>query len=160
MKKSRMVLLTSAVMLASVISASPASADDHGQWDQRGGGHHQDGRGPQGGPHGGPQGGPQGGHHGGGDRWQGGGPQGGPRWQGPGPGRGNAFAWRGHRFEPGRRFPPDFRGPHYWVNDWHHRGLPPPPYGNRWSYVDGNYVLVAIASGVITSIILNSALHP
>ncbi|KGD70879.1 hypothetical protein HA49_18400 [Tatumella morbirosei] len=157
MKKSRIAILTSAVMLVSVISSVPASADNHGQWDQRGGGHHQEGgRGPQGGPHGGPGGGFHG-DHGGGFH---GGPHGGPHWQGGGPGRGNSFAWQGHRFEPGRRFPHEYRGPHYWVNDWHNRGLPPPPYGHRWSYVDGNYVLVAIASGVITSIILNSALHP
>lgn len=42
----------------------------------------------------------------------------------------------------------------YWVNDWRGHRLSRPPHGHRWLHVDGRYVLTAIASGVITSIIL------
>ncbi|MCQ4010676.1 RcnB family protein, partial [Klebsiella pneumoniae] len=33
------------------------------------------------------------------------------------------------------------------VRDWSDRGLPPPPEGHHWSYIDGNYVLIAAATG-------------
>ncbi|MBS0910466.1 RcnB family protein [Tatumella sp. JGM118] len=158
MKKTRMTYLISAVLLGSLVSSVAVRADDHGPWQPHGGGHQEGpGRGGPGGPggpgpHGGP-GGPHGGPHGGYQSY-------GPGPGGPGPGRGNSFAWQGHHFEPGQRFPHDFRGPRYRVDDWHRRGLPAPPYGQRWSYIDGNYVLVAVATGVITSIILNNAFHP
>ena len=151
MKKTRITYLISAVLFSSLISSVAVRADDHGPW----GGHHEGpgggGRGWQG-PHGG-----QGWHgHPGGPEWHHGGP---PSFR-PGPDRGNSFAWQGHHFEPGRRFPHDFHGPRYRVDDWHRRGLPAPPYGQRWSYIDGNYVLVAVATGIITSIILNNAFNP
>lgn len=148
MKNTRKALLAVSTLLSFAILSAPVSADDHGRdWGHDGGphGHHFD----HGGPdwhHGGPGPGPgRGDHH-----WH----------DGPGPGYGNSFAWQGHRFEPGRRFPHGFHGPQYRVDDWHRRGLPEPPYGHRWSYIDGNYVLVAIATGVITSIILNNAFNP
>jgi len=68
------------------------------------------------------------------------------------------FAWRGHDFRRGRPLPPDFRGREYRIDDWHRRGLYEPPRGAYWSYIDGNYVLIAAATGIITSIILNNAL--
>lgn len=76
-----------------------------------------------------------------------------------GPDMPHHFAYKGHDFERGKPVPEDFRGRDYRVSDWHDRGLPPPPEGQHWAYVDGNYVLIAAATGVITSIILNSA-HP
>ncbi len=110
--------------------------------------------------------GPRGQEHG---RWDGG-PRGdrgpGPgdyRDHGPRPDRGryddrrDHFAWRGYDFRPGRPMPPHFRDDRYWVSDWRGYGLPSPPPGHRWSYIDGNYVLIAVATGVITSIILNNA---
>ncbi len=33
-----------------------------------------------------------------------------------------------------------------------------PPEGHRWSYIDGNYVLIAAAYGIITSILVSGAL--
>ena len=38
------------------------------------------------------------------------------------------------------------------------RSLPPPPEGHHWSYIDGNYVLIAAATGIITSILVSGAL--
>lgn len=42
----------------------------------------------------------------------------------------------------------------YWVSDWKAHHLSRPPEGHRWLKVDGRYVLTAVATGVITSIIL------
>jgi len=69
------------------------------------------------------------------------------------------FAWQGHEFHRGQPLPPRFRGHDYRVDDWRARGLHEPPRGERWAYIDGNYVLIAAATGVITSILLNSAFH-
>ncbi|WP_338562005.1 RcnB family protein [Erwinia sp. E_sp_B01_3] len=58
-----------------------------------------------------------------------------------------------HDFHQGRPLPKRYRGDGYQVTDWHKRGLKAPPAGHRWQNVDGNYVLIAVATGVITSII-------
>ncbi len=42
------------------------------------------------------------------------------------------------------------------VDYHHHRGLYRPPSGYEWRRVDNNYVLVAIASGLIASIIASN----
>ncbi len=68
------------------------------------------------------------------------------------------FAWQGHNFRRGHPLPPRFRGDDYRIDDWRERGLYEPPRGSEWVYVDGNYVLVAVATGVITSILLGNAL--
>ncbi len=58
--------------------------------------------------------------------------------------------WRrgGHvaRYDWDRGYRVDYRG---------HRRLYSPPYGYEWRQVDDNYVLAAIASGLIASIIIN-----
>lgn len=69
------------------------------------------------------------------------------------------FAWQGYDFRRGERMPPRFRGDDYRVSNWHERGLHEPPRGEHWAYIDGNYVLIAAATGVITSILLNNAFH-
>ncbi|KAF1019301.1 MAG: hypothetical protein GAK30_03202 [Paracidovorax wautersii] len=61
----------------------------------------------------------------------------------------------GPRFNRGDRLPDTYRGHQYVVDDWRGHGLRPPPRGHRWVQVGGEYVLVAIATGVIASIILN-----
>jgi Ni/Co efflux regulator RcnB len=38
--------------------------------------------------------------------------------------------------------------------DWHARHLRQPPRGYEWREVDGNYVLAAVATGVIASVII------
>jgi len=40
------------------------------------------------------------------------------------------------------------------VNDWQHRHLQRPPRGYEWRQVDNNYVLAAVAGGLIASVIL------
>ncbi|MCP2232430.1 MULTISPECIES: RcnB family protein [Erwinia] len=56
-------------------------------------------------------------------------------------------------FRRGRPLPQQYRGEGYQVNDWHKRGLKAPPSGHRWVNVKGNYVLIAVATGVIASVI-------
>lgn len=59
------------------------------------------------------------------------------------------------------------RGAHISHQDWNrgeridyrHYHLHAPPRGYEWREVDGNYVLAAIATGVIASVIAASAAH-
>jgi Ni/Co efflux regulator RcnB len=53
----------------------------------------------------------------------------------------------------GGRVPPEFRGGNYVVNDWRAYRLQPPPRGYQWVGVGGDFVLVAISTGVIVNII-------
>ena len=41
--------------------------------------------------------------------------------------------------------------------DWHAHHLRQPPRGYEWRQVDGNYVLAAVATGVIASVIIASS---
>ncbi len=69
------------------------------------------------------------------------------------------FAWHGHDFRKGHPMPHGFHDDGYRVSDWRGRGLPAPPSGHHWSYIDGNYVLIAAATGVVASILLSGALN-
>lgn len=60
----------------------------------------------------------------------------------------------GQEWRKGGRVPEKFRGAGYQVNDWRSHDLPAPPRGHRWVRVNGDYVLVAIATGVIAQILL------
>ena len=42
-----------------------------------------------------------------------------------------------------------------YVQDWGYYGLRPPPPGYRWVYADGNFVLMALATGLIADVIVN-----
>lgn len=67
-------------------------------------------------------------------------------------------AYRSHapRFYRGGYLPHQYRSNHYYVNDWHsHRGLYAPPYGHQWVNVDGEFLLVALATGLIANALLN-----
>ena len=41
----------------------------------------------------------------------------------------------------------------YYVQDPYYYGLHPAPYGHRWVYADGNFVLMALATGLILEVI-------
>ncbi len=43
--------------------------------------------------------------------------------------------------------------------DWHAHHLRQPPRGYEWREVDGNFVLAAVASGLIASVIIASHAH-
>lgn len=49
------------------------------------------------------------------------------------------------------------RGRH--IDDWRTHHLREPPRGYEWREVDGNYVMAAVATGVIASVIAASAAH-
>jgi Ni/Co efflux regulator RcnB len=55
----------------------------------------------------------------------------------------------------GQVLPRAYRQPHFVVNDWSHRRLHTPPRGYHWVSVNGDYVLAAIATGVIMSVLFN-----
>ena len=61
-----------------------------------------------------------------------------------------------HNFYSGGRLPNEYRGRQYVVDDWRGHHLSAPPRGYHWVQAGGDYVLVAIVSGVIASILLNS----
>ena len=54
----------------------------------------------------------------------------------------------------GAYVPVVYRG--YYVQDWGYYGLRPPPPGYRWIYADGNFVLMAVATGLIADLVLHA----
>ncbi len=69
---------------------------------------------------------------------------------------GHRGAWRGagpqHRLYRGGRLPPQYRSHHYVVRDWRHYHLSPPPRGYHWVHTGADFVLAAIATGLILQI--------
>lgn len=61
-----------------------------------------------------------------------------------------------HNFYKGGYIPREYRGHQYVVNDWRGHHLTPPPRGYNWVQTGGDYVLIAIATGVIAQIILGN----
>lgn len=60
-----------------------------------------------------------------------------------------------HNLYRGGRLPPQYRSHVYVVNDWRGQRLHRPPAGYHWVQTGGDFVLVAITTGVILSILLN-----
>lgn len=56
----------------------------------------------------------------------------------------------------GDRLPPEYRSSQYVVSDWKASHLRQPPRGYHWVRVNNQYVLAAVAGGVITDIIMNA----
>ncbi|KAA8996156.1 hypothetical protein FJU30_22600 [Affinibrenneria salicis] len=134
MNKKTLVLVISLFTVSGAFSTStladgPGRQWQHGDRDRRDGGHRDERRGPGGRDF----------HDGRRDRG------------------GDRFAWHGHDFRRGHPVPPRYRGDSYRVNDWRTRGLYRPPVGQHWAYIDGNYVLIAAATGIITAMILGNA---
>jgi len=61
---------------------------------------------------------------------------------------------RGPEFRRGRYIPREFRNPSYFITDYRPYHLPPPPRNHQWVQVGADYVLIAIATGIIASIVL------
>jgi Ni/Co efflux regulator RcnB len=61
-----------------------------------------------------------------------------------------------HAFHRGGRLPPEYRSRNYVVDDWRAHGLSAPPRGYHWVQTGADYVLVAIATGIILQILLNN----
>lgn len=76
-----------------------------------------------------------------------------PQWHSPRPG--DRGAGPNHNFRKGDRLPRAQHQRRYVVNDWRARHLSPPPRGYHWVQTGGDYVLVAIATGVILQLLLH-----
>ena len=61
-----------------------------------------------------------------------------------------------HNFHPGDRLPPEYRNYNYVVNDWRGHRLSPPPPGYQWVQTGADYVLIAIATGLIVQLLLSN----
>ena len=61
-----------------------------------------------------------------------------------------------HDMRKGGRISSDYRSRQYVVNDWRGHHLNAPPRGYHWVQTGSDYVLVAIASGIIAQILLNN----
>jgi Ni/Co efflux regulator RcnB len=88
-------------------------------------------------------------------------------WRGRGEWRDYRGARNGYWYAPGygyRNYSPSYRtswrrGAYvpmtyrsYYVQDPYYYGLRPAPYGHRWVYADGNFVLMALATGLILEV--------
>ena len=60
-----------------------------------------------------------------------------------------------HDFRRGQRLPAEYRSRQYVVDDWRGHHLSAPPRGYHWVQTGGDYVLVAIATGVILQLLLS-----
>ena len=61
-----------------------------------------------------------------------------------------------HDLRRGQRLNQEYRDNRYVVNDWKNRHLSAPPRGQHWVRAGNDYVLAAIATGVITQILLSN----
>lgn len=60
-----------------------------------------------------------------------------------------------HNFYRGGRLPSQWRSNQYVVDDWRGHRLSAPPRGYHWVQTGGDYVLIAITTGIIASILLS-----
>lgn len=63
------------------------------------------------------------------------------------------FAHPRTEWRRGGRVPTEYRGRNYVVNDWRGYHLNAPPRGYQWVGVGGDFVLAAVATGIIAQII-------
>jgi Ni/Co efflux regulator RcnB len=61
-----------------------------------------------------------------------------------------------HAFYRGDRLPAEYRQRYYVVDDWRGHHLSAPPRGYHWVQTGADYVLVAIATGIILQLLLHS----
>jgi Ni/Co efflux regulator RcnB len=61
-----------------------------------------------------------------------------------------------HDIRKGGRLPPEYRNRQYVVDDWRGHHLSAPPRGYHWVQTGGDYVLVAITTGIIASLLLSN----
>lgn len=61
-----------------------------------------------------------------------------------------------HQFYKGQRLSSEYRNHQYVVDDWRGHHLSAPPRGYHWVQTGGDYVLVAIATGVILQLLLSN----
>ena len=62
-----------------------------------------------------------------------------------------------HNWYRGSRLPPEYRSRQYVVDDWRGHRLSAPPRGYQWVQAGSDYLLVAIATGVIAQLLINGS---
>jgi Ni/Co efflux regulator RcnB len=72
------------------------------------------------------------------------------------PHQGERGAGPDHQYHRGDRLPAEYRNRSYVVDDWRGHHLSAPPRGYHWVQTGSDYVLVAIATGVILQLLLNN----
>jgi Ni/Co efflux regulator RcnB len=70
--------------------------------------------------------------------------------------RGERGAGPNHSYYRGGHLPYQYRTRQYVVEDWRGHRLSAPPRGYHWVQSGGDYILVAIATGVILQLLLNN----
>jgi Ni/Co efflux regulator RcnB len=65
------------------------------------------------------------------------------------------YSARGSEFRRGHRLPSALRSPQYVVVNYQRHHLKAPPRGHQWVQVGADYVLVAVATGLIAHILLS-----
>jgi Ni/Co efflux regulator RcnB len=63
------------------------------------------------------------------------------------------YVRQGH-WERGQRLPAQYRGRQYVVDNWRAHGLKAPPRGHQWVQSGGDYLLIAVATGIIAQVLL------
>jgi Ni/Co efflux regulator RcnB len=63
--------------------------------------------------------------------------------------------YNAREFRRGNRLPPELRQRQYVVSNWRGHHLSAPPRGYQWVQVGPDYVLAAVATGLIANLILN-----
>jgi len=61
-----------------------------------------------------------------------------------------------HDLRRGQRLSAEYRDNRYVVNDWRARRLSAPPRGQHWVRAGDDYILAAIATGIIAQVLLNN----
>ena len=64
--------------------------------------------------------------------------------------------YQNYHLRRGGYLPPQYRHRQYVVNDWYGHRLSRPPAGYHWVQVGGDYVLVAITTGIILQLMLSN----
>jgi Ni/Co efflux regulator RcnB len=67
------------------------------------------------------------------------------------------YGARGPEWHRGGRLPAQYRDHQYVVDNWRAHRLSAPPRGYHWVQVGNDYVLAAIATGIITQLILGNS---
>jgi Ni/Co efflux regulator RcnB len=65
------------------------------------------------------------------------------------------YGARGPEWRRGGYIPREYYNRQYYVNDWRGHHLSAPPRGYQWVQVGSDYVLIALATGLIANLILN-----
>jgi Ni/Co efflux regulator RcnB len=69
--------------------------------------------------------------------------------------RGDGY-YNAQHYRRGERLHQEYRSDRYVVSDWRERRLSAPPRGHHWVRAGNDYVLAAIATGIIAQVLLNN----